>query len=139
MEKLFHKISLIGLLSSIIVLILYTIAQVTGIYDLVSFAAPYLFRDDKVTYYEERLAPVKPFLTDHGQVGYLSDSEKELEEFLLTQYVLAPTIVVKNTTCCRLVVGNFFDSGYLEHTTERHLRPIHTFPDNVVLFEYVKD
>jgi hypothetical protein len=135
---LLKRVPLIGIISSMVVLLLSFIAQFTGTYELVAYTDPFLFRDDKVSMYEDRFADLKPWLDGHDQVGYISDSD-ELEERLLLQYVVAPVIVLRSSDCCDLIIGNFLDPDYEGYTRFDNLRPIQRFPGNVILFEYLGD
>ena len=71
---------------------------------------------DVVTLYEKRFAPLKGM---KGVVGYITDADlqsrpedvKAVQRFVLTQYALAPLIVL-NTPQSRLVVGNFHEGAF---------------------------
>ncbi len=64
--------------------------------------------DDPVADWEKRFAPIKEQLPfQRGVVGYISDSNvagatydaaNDQGEYVLTQYVLAPIVIVKGTT-----------------------------------------
>lgn len=138
MKSILEKVPLIGLVSSMVVILLSLIAQLTGTYELVAHTDPFLFREDKVSMYEDRFADVKPFLSGHDQIGYISDSE-ESEEFLLTQYVIAPVFLIDRADCCSLVLGHFLNPAYDGHTELEYLRPVQEFSGNVILFEYIGD
>ena len=74
---------------------------------------------DVVTLYEKRFAPLKGMLPHKGVVGYKTDADlqsrpedvKAVQRFVLTQYALAPLIVL-NTPQSRLVVGNFHEGAF---------------------------
>jgi hypothetical protein len=71
---------------------------------------------DVVTLYEKRFAPLKGM---KGVVGYITDADlqsrpedvKAVQRFVLTQYALAPLIVL-NIPQSRLVVGNFHEGAF---------------------------
>jgi len=74
---------------------------------------------DVVTLYEKRFAPLKGMLPNKGVVGYITDADlqsrpedvKAVQRFVLTQYALAPLIVL-NIPQSRLVVGNFHEGAF---------------------------
>jgi hypothetical protein len=140
-NMLLKRLALIGLVSSLIVLVLLLLAQLTRTYGLVAYTDPYLFRDDKVSVYEARFSDLRPLLADHDTVGFITDSSEtqHLEEYTLTQYVIAPTILIDSTDCCELVIGHFLDPNYDGYTELDYLRIVQRFPDNVILFEYIGD
>lgn len=69
---------------------------------------------DRVSRHERRLAGLRPLLPDSGMVGYASAglrgrsfaSLEAMQDFFLTQYVLAPVIVVRSADL-PLVVGDY--------------------------------
>lgn len=67
-----------------------------------------LTRPRLATYYQTRFAPLRPLLPRHGVVGYVSDRPDADEEYLLTQYALAP-LLLDRAGLHPLMVGNFFD------------------------------
>jgi hypothetical protein len=91
-------------------------------------------RPDEVTGYEERFHALRRLLPPHGVVGYLSDRHDAVKEFYLTQYALAPVIVVRDARA-PLVVGNFFDPEAAAALAAAHrLTPVRDFGEGVVLF-----
>ncbi len=118
------------------VLLLVSIAVVSGVRFLVQVAT--LARDwpgsDEVTLYERRFDALRRALPRHGTVGYVSDRPEAGKEFFLTQYALAPLIVVRHPGA-PLVVGNFFDPDTAPGVAaERRLVLLHDFGDGVALF-----
>jgi hypothetical protein len=69
-------------------------------------------RQDEVSAHEKRLEPLKAVLPERGVVGYVTDAAdvEQAKRFYMTQYVLAPLIVVEGATP-RLVVGDFSDTA----------------------------
>ena len=69
-------------------------------------------RVDPITRYERRFDALKRILPHRGVVGYTSGLQPEefvsedFKRFLLTEYALAPLVIVNDTTP-RLVIGNF--------------------------------
>lgn len=73
--------------------------------------------EDRATRQERRFAELRPLLPDSGVIGYRSvglrggrfTSLEAMQDFLVTQYVLAPVIVVPRPDL-PLVVGDLGDS-----------------------------
>jgi hypothetical protein len=69
-------------------------------------------RVDPITRYERRFGALKRILPHRGVVGYTSGlspeefGSEDFKRFLLTEYALAPLVIVNDTTP-RLVIGNF--------------------------------
>ena len=64
--------------------------------------------NDEVSLYEERYVELKKWLPPNGVVGYINNKDfgNDIREFYLTQYSLAPIIVVRSANF-PLVIGNF--------------------------------
>ena len=71
---------------------------------------------DAASGWEERLAILKGDLPDEGVIGFISDMDypnldyyprDDDEEFVLSQYTLAPLILDRGSIYHELVVGNF--------------------------------
>jgi hypothetical protein len=60
--------------------------------------------------YERRFDGMRPLLPRRGVVGYLSDRMDADEQYVLTQYSLAPLVVLRSPGHA-VVVGNFFEPG----------------------------
>jgi hypothetical protein len=79
--------------------------------------------DDPVADWEKRFAPIKQRLPfERGLVGYISDSSipgmaydaaNDEGEYVLTQYVMAPVIIVKGTEQ-EWVIANLDKQGFLQ-------------------------
>jgi hypothetical protein len=110
--------------------------------------APDLPEKDPVTFHEERIRQLKPFLPASGAVGYVTTVANDrifadektfqnveyLAQYVLTQYTLAP-LIVRNSPELPLVVGNFLDGppapGFLE---KYGLVPLRDFGDGLILY-----
>jgi hypothetical protein len=109
---------------------------------------PDLPATDPVSIHEARIAQLLPLLPASGAVGYVTTVENDrifaaekafenvefLAQYVLTQYTLAPRIVL-NSPNLPLVVGNFIDGppapGFLE---KNGLVPQKDFGDGLVLY-----
>ncbi len=132
------------------------LAAKTGIALLISFALssnlhwllqatfdPNLPRSDRISQYEKRFEGLKKILPAHGVVGYLSDRQAQdirfddrTMEFYLTQYALAP-LVVMHSPERDLVIGNFGASRVDPETfKDRDLTLIRNFGNGVMLFRH---
>ena len=98
-------------------------------------------RRDRISQYERRFEGLKKILPTHGVVGYLSHRQAQdirfdagTAEFYLTQYALAPLIVIHSPER-DLVIGNF---GAFrvdpEIFKDRDLTLIKDFGNGVMLF-----
>jgi len=103
---------------------------------------------DPVTIHEARIAQLRPLLPSSGAVGYVTTVENReifaaektftnvefLAQYVLTQYTLAPLIVL-NSPDLPLVVGNFIDGppapGFLE---KNGLVPLRDLGDGLILY-----
>ncbi|HEV8675318.1 MAG TPA: hypothetical protein VGX21_14815 [Methylomirabilota bacterium] len=82
-------------------------------------AAPeQLTRPNLATYYQARFTPLRPLLPRNGIVGYVSDRPDADEEYLLTQYALAP-LLLDRAGLHAVVIGNFFDPAAAPATAAR--------------------
>jgi hypothetical protein len=108
---------------------------------------------DEITLSEQRFGELRKVLPPRGVVGFVSDEMEvngnqepidktqrgwwlapEVKKYYLTQYALAPLIVVRGTDK-PLIVGNF-SNGWNETITRAHgLTPLRDFGNGVVLFE----
>ena len=65
---------------------------------------------DPITKYEKRFSEIKAYLPNHAVVGYISDydekSDKYGQAYNMTQYVLAPVILVRGIKR-KFIIGNF--------------------------------
>lgn len=98
-------------------------------------------RRDRISQYERRFEGLKKILPTHGVVGYLSHRQAQdirfdagTAEFYLTQYALAPLIVIHSPER-DLVIGNFGVSRVdPEIFKDRDLTLIKDFGNGVMLF-----
>ena len=89
---------------------------------------------DEVAEYERRFAELKEALPRRGVVGYVSDeadASEEAKKYYLTQYALAPLVVVRGADR-PLVVGNFAAGG--TPAPAAGLALVKDYGDGVVLF-----
>lgn len=100
-------------------------------------------RRDRISQYERRFEGLKKILPTHGVVGYLSHRQAQdirfdagTAEFYLTQYALAPLIVMYSPER-DLVIGNFGASRVdPEIFEDRDLTLIKDFGNGVMLFRH---
>ena len=103
---------------------------------------------DPVTIHETRIAQLLPFMPASGAVGYVTTVENDrifaaeksftnvefLAQYVLTQYTLAPRIVL-NSPDLPLVIGNFIDGPPAPEFLEKNgLVPLKDFGDGLVLY-----
>ena len=91
---------------------------------------------DVAVRYEQRLAKLRPFLyPDVPIAGYLSDRQVH-EEVFPPQYVLAPTLLIRDiANKPAYLVADFDDPTEFERTAKANGYKIETvFPDGVILF-----
>lgn len=92
---------------------------------------------DDVTIYDKRFEELRKVLPKRGLVGYVHDQTDELktiQAYYLTQYALAPIMVVHGVEP-ELVVGNFsYSSAETEKSVPDNLIPIQNFGNGVILF-----
>jgi hypothetical protein len=92
--------------------------------------------DDPITRYERRYRELRRALPAHGVIGYVDGAEpfgtEEFRRFLLTEYALAPLVLINDTTP-ELIVGNFNSDSIQPGPTEPGLQPVHDFGDGVWL------
>ena len=99
-------------------------------------------QDDPITRYERRFRELKAVLPSRGLIGYVGDAlpenytSEDFKRFVLTEYGLAPLVVV-NDTLPDLVVGNLAsDSARIEPPPGFQL--VRQFGDGVWLFRRVR-
>lgn len=96
---------------------------------------------DQISIYENRFIELKTFLQNQLVVGYISDYDGSSNEdgiaYRMTQYVLAPIILVRGIKR-HFVVGNFQSARPDVKTYEKeNLSLIMDFGRGVILFERV--
>jgi hypothetical protein len=100
--------------------------------------------DDPVTNWERRIKPLKADLPKNGEIGYLSDwdlpgwdgSQSDMDnEYRLTQYALAPRLLVRGPGYAQLVANltNPDDVQRIEDIFK--VRKIHDYGLGIYLFE----
>ena len=94
---------------------------------------------DQITIYEERFIELKEFLHNHLVVGYVSDYDDNSDEdgiaYSMTQYVLAPTILVRGKKR-NFIVGNFHSAKpNIKAYEKENLSLYRDFGNGVILFE----
>jgi hypothetical protein len=91
---------------------LAAVALLSGLKVLLDVVEAYRGRSEiaGVSAFESRMEPVKALVRPHATVGYLTDTLPQetttAAEYYLTQYALAPRIVL-NTLDQRFIVANF--------------------------------
>lgn len=99
-------------------------------------------RVDPITRYELRFSALKRALPVRGVVGYTSGLPAEefvsedFKRFLLTEYALAPLIIVNDTTP-QLVIGNFDPERIRTVPTVPGLETVRDFGDGLRLLRKV--
>jgi hypothetical protein len=96
---------------------------------------------DQVTIYEKKFIELKAFLQDHLVVGYVSDYDANSDEdgmaYGMTQYVLAPIILVRGKKR-NFIVGNFHSANpNIKAYEEENLSLYRDFGNGVILFQRV--
>ena len=103
-----------------------------------------LGRPDEVSRHEARLQALRRALPGHGVVGYVSDApgarmdpasseaRQAFKRYLLTQYALAPIVVLRSLDA-DLVVGDFSASGPDAASTPPGFVMVKDFGQGVVL------
>ena len=98
---------------------------------------------DPISIYESRFIELKAFLQNNLVVGYISDYDDNSNEdgiaFSMTQYVLAPIILVRGIKC-HFIVGNFQSARPDVKVYEKeNLSLIMDFGEGVILFERMEN
>ena len=94
---------------------------------------------DQITIYERRFRELKAMLLNQLIVGYVSDYDDDSDEdgiaFSMTQYVLAPILLVRGTKR-KFIVGNYHRSKpNIKGFEKENLSMYKDFGDGVILFE----
>jgi hypothetical protein len=98
---------------------------------------------DGVTEFDGRFAALRGMLPTKGVIGYMTDPEtppadvNAQAEFHLTQYALAPILVV-NSPQQRFVVGNFHKVVTTGSLRDRGFKTVREFGRGIVLLENEK-
>ena len=95
---------------------------------------------DSITSYEGRYRELRQALPRQGIIGYVSGTEQfgteEFKRFLLTEYALAPLVLIRDSTP-DLVVGNFHPDRVPAEPPSPDLRLVRDFGDGVWLLRKV--
>lgn len=87
------------------------ILQVLSLIDII--VSPQKVSSEDITFYEKRFKNLIRVLPSNGTVGYFSDCIEDVynvnARLYITQYALAPVIIVKSVDS-QFIVGNFCDS-----------------------------
>ena len=94
---------------------------------------------DQITIYEKKFIGLKEFLGNHLVVGYVSDYDDNSDEdgiaYTMTQYVLAPIILVRGIKR-NFIIGNFHSvKPNIKAYEKENLSLIRDFGNGVILFE----
>jgi len=94
---------------------------------------------DQITIYERRFIELKEYLQNHLVVGYISDYDDNSTEdglsYTMTQYVLAPIILVRGIKR-NFIIGNFHSTKpNIKAYEKENLAFIRDFGDGVILLE----
>ena len=94
---------------------------------------------DQITVYEKRFIDLKELLQNHLVVGYVSDYDDNSNEdgiaYTMTQYVLAPIILVRGIKR-NFIIGNFHSvKPNIKVYEKENLSLIRDFGNGVILFE----
>jgi len=98
---------------------------------------------DQITIYEKRFFELKEFLQNHLVVGYVSDYDDNSNEdgiaYSMTQYVLAPIILVRGIKR-NFIVGNFQSAKpNINANKKKNLSLYRDFGNGVILFERMEN
>ena len=94
---------------------------------------------DPITKYEKRFSDLKAYVPNHSVVGYISDydekSEKYGQAFNMTQYVLAPVILVRGIKH-KFIIGNFQGAQpNIKAYESQNIALVRDFGNGAVLFK----
>ena len=98
---------------------------------------------DGVTEFDGRFAVLRGMLPPKGIIGYMTDPDttpadtNARAEYYLTQYALAPVLVV-NSSQQRFVVGNFHRAVTTGGLRDRGFKSLREFGNGIVLLENEK-
>jgi hypothetical protein len=100
--------------------------------------------DDPVTNWEKRIEPLRNELPTHGEIGYLADwdlpgwdgSQSDMDnEYRLTQYALAPTLLLRGAGYPQ-IVANLTDPKDVDRLEKRFgVKMVHSYGLGIYLFE----
>jgi hypothetical protein len=94
---------------------------------------------DQITTYEMRFSDLKEYLPNHAVVGYISDydekSGKYGQAYSMTQYVIAPVILVRGIKR-KFIIGNFLGAQpNIKKYERKNIALVRDFGNGAVLFK----
>lgn len=138
-------------------MVAYPVRVWIGVFSLILFAVlssrlalrvaldppPWAGTQDEISRYEARFRLLRSALPPKGVVGYLAEPRRldrpsdfdYRKGFYLTQYALAPLVVV-NSTAPPLVIGNFRSAGPELTAADPTLVLVKDFGDGALLFRH---
>jgi len=99
--------------------------------------------EDNVTSFDKRFVELRAMLPAKGVIGYMTDAGKDSNattadaEFYLTQYALAPVIVLRSPDQ-KYVVGNFHQVVTTGSLRDRGFKLVRQFGNGIALLENEK-
>ena len=80
---------------------------------------------DYITAYEERFVEIKKMFTKPTKIGFFGEENEEQTSFwthyYLTQYYLAPNLIIKNTPNCDTILYNRHTTKQIDISTNFHI------------------
>ncbi len=80
---------------------------------------------DAVTLYGKRFVEIKKLFTNPTRMNYVGEANEEFAffegNFALTQYYLAPNLILRNDVVCDTVLYNLYNSIHIDPATNIHL------------------
>jgi hypothetical protein len=80
---------------------------------------------DGITGYGERFVEIKKMFTTSTKMAYIGEENEDQTSFwtnyFLTQYYLAPNLLVKNNKLCDTILYNIYNTKQLNATTNFHI------------------
>lgn len=125
-----HQFAVIALLGIAVASIFWVLLDVAGAYARSA-------RSYGVDNFENRFGDLPKAATPQTVFGYISDNRpddpSDQAEFYLTQYTLAPAIVVTSVTESEVVANMHAANPDLKALQARHLMPIRNFGNGIYL------
>jgi hypothetical protein len=125
----------------LLLIVLFTLVSNLQFVRIAISARGTIAKGDEVTRYEARFQKLRQTLPSRGVVGYVSDSNPEgfprnreyFRRYYLTQYSLAPLVVV-NSTEPDLLIGDVDSAAHSERVITPGFTLVKDFGDGVMLF-----
>jgi hypothetical protein len=123
----------------VVLLALVSIASSASLLRRAGPITPGRMGKDEITLYLRRFEPLRRALPARVTVGYEADSEdpltdrQEVKRFYLTQYALAPAIVVAGVDR-NLVIGNYRDPSRCRVCWSKNFALVKDFGQGLMLF-----